>query len=411
MDQQDPTKKRKIDVDSPENDNTDGMDPSERDDRIKLMLSTMRRDDLQTILTEAAMQSNSVYEKIVAHANSDPTSRKLFIRGLAYSTTSDAVKSFFAQYGVIEEGTVVCNREGQSKGFGFITFTDLDAAHRAIKEPRKQIDGRTVFCNLAAAGNQGNGGTVGGGAGGGMVRSGGGGGDVGGDTSTRKLFVRGISYETTNDTFLHHFSRFGEVEEGGVVIDKQTDKCKGFGFVTFRGADAARKALEQPSFFLDGRTVHVNLAEEGKRNRDMGGGGGMQQQGGQQQQGGWGMQQGGQQNMQQGGFQGHNQHAAAMAAATAAWAAWNQGPRPGAPQTAQYGGYAQNPAAYQQQQQPQQAAQPPPQAQQVSPGQPPAGVPGQQQQQPQPGQQQQQAPQAGYPATFPFARPPGYMQG
>lgn len=411
MDQQDPTKKRKIDEDTPENDNTDGMDPSERDDRIKLMLSTMRRDDLQALLTEAAMQSNSVYEAIVAHANSDPTSRKLFIRGLAYSTTSDAVKSFFAQYGVIEEGTVVCNREGQSKGFGFITFTDLDAAHRAIKEPRKQIDGRTVFCNLAAAGNQGNGGTAGGGGGGAMVRGGGGGGGGGeGDTSTRKLFVRGISYETTNDTFLHHFSRFGEVEEGGVVIDKQTDKCKGFGFVTFRTTDAARKALEQPSFFLDGRTVHVNLAEEGKRSRDMGGGMGGQQQ---QQQGGWNnMQQGGQQNMQQGGFQGHNQHAAAMAAATAAWAAWNQGPRPGAPQAAQYGGYAPNPAGYQQQQQPQQSGQPqppqpPPQAQQVSPGQPPVGVPGQQQQP----QQGQQPPQAGYPATFPFARPPGYMQG
>jgi heterogeneous nuclear ribonucleoprotein A1/A3 len=396
MDQQDPTKKRKIE-DTPENANTDGMDPSEREERITLMLSTMRRDDLQSLLAEAALLSGPVYEKVVAHANADPTSRKLFVRGLAYSTTSDAVKSFFSQYGVIEEGTVVCNREGQSKGFGFITFTDLDAAHRAIKEPRKQIDGRTVFCNLAAAGNQGNGG-AGGAAGGGMSRGGGGGGgsDAGGDTAQRKLFVRGISYETTNDTFLHHFGRYGEVEEGGVVIDKQTDKCKGFGFVTFRTIDSARKALEQPSFFLDGRTVHVNLAEEGKRNRDMGGGGQHQQQ-----QGGWNMQ-GGQQNMQ--GFQGHN-HAAAMAAATAAWAAWNQGPRPGAPQAAQYGGYAPNPAAYQQQQQPGQPQQQQGQPQQVS-AQPSAGVPGQQQQQPQPGQQQ-----AGYPGSFPFARPPGYMQG
>jgi heterogeneous nuclear ribonucleoprotein A1/A3 len=389
MDLQDPTKKRKIDEETPANDSTNGMDASERAERIELMLSTMRRDGLQSLLTEAAMQNNGVYEKIVTHANADPTSRKLFVRGLAYSTTSDAVKSYFAKYGVIEEGTVVCNREGQSKGFGFITFTDLDAAHRAIKEPRKQIDGRTVFCNLAAAGNQGNGGA--GGSAGGSAR-GGMGGDSGADTSQRKLFVRGISYETTNDTFMHHFARFGEVEEGGVVIDKQTDKCKGFGFVTFRTVEATRKALEQPSFFLDGRTVHVNLAEEGKRDR------GNQQQ---QQQGGWNHMQGGQQQGMQQGFQDHNQHAAAMAAATAAWAAWNQGPRPGAPQAAQYGGYAPQPGAYQQQQ-PGQLQQQQPQ-QQAALGQPPAGVPAQ--------GQQQQVPQAGYPASFPFPRPPGYMQG
>jgi len=94
----------------------------------------------------------------------------------------------------------------------------------------------------------------------------------------KKLFVGGLAWATTDDGLRQAFSRFGEVTESKVVMDRETGRSRGFGFVSFANeADAEAAAAAMNGREIDGRPVRVNPAEEkpaGSRGGFGGGGGG-----------------------------------------------------------------------------------------------------------------------------------------
>ena len=80
---------------------------------------------------------------------------------------------------------------------------------------------------------------------------------------SKKLFVGGLSWGTTDDTLREAFGQFGQVEEAKVITDRDTGRSRGFGFVTFAETDCAEKALSNMNGAdLDGRTLRVDLAAE-----------------------------------------------------------------------------------------------------------------------------------------------------
>ncbi len=80
---------------------------------------------------------------------------------------------------------------------------------------------------------------------------------------SKKLFVGGLSWGTTEATLNEAFAKFGEVSEAKVVTDRESGKSRGFGFVTFANDDDATKAMEELNGKpLDGRTITVNEARE-----------------------------------------------------------------------------------------------------------------------------------------------------
>ena len=82
---------------------------------------------------------------------------------------------------------------------------------------------------------------------------------------SKKIYVGNLSYSTTEETLRNQFSQFGEVETVTVIMDKITNRSKGFGFVEMTDDEAARDAistLNQKD--IDGRKVRVNEAEERK---------------------------------------------------------------------------------------------------------------------------------------------------
>lgn len=83
------------------------------------------------------------------------------------------------------------------------------------------------------------------------------------DPGHRKIFVRGLGWDTTTETLKTVFSQFGEVEEGAVIMDKATGKSRGFGFVTFKHMDGAQRSLKEPSKRIDGRMTVCQLASTG----------------------------------------------------------------------------------------------------------------------------------------------------
>ncbi|KAI4343963.1 hypothetical protein L6164_011248 [Bauhinia variegata] len=86
-----------------------------------------------------------------------------------------------------------------------------------------------------------------------------------------RLFVGGVSYSTDESSLREAFSKYGTVVDARVIVDRETGRSRGFGFVTFTSveeASSAIQALDQKD--LHGRIVRVNYANE--RPRGFGGG-------------------------------------------------------------------------------------------------------------------------------------------
>ena len=96
---------------------------------------------------------------------------KLYIGGLAYSTTSEGLREFFTQCGNVLSATVITDRfSGQSRGFGFVEMASAEDAQQAVSKLNGQeVDGRQIRVEPANAS------TGGGRSGGGFQRQGGGG--------------------------------------------------------------------------------------------------------------------------------------------------------------------------------------------------------------------------------------------
>ncbi|MBT4384346.1 RNA-binding protein [Candidatus Peregrinibacteria bacterium] len=78
---------------------------------------------------------------------------------------------------------------------------------------------------------------------------------------SKKLFVGGLAWGMTEDELREIFASFGDIEEAIIIIDREMNRSKGFGFVTFAddaAADAAIEALDGSEQM--GRNIVVNEA-------------------------------------------------------------------------------------------------------------------------------------------------------
>jgi RNA recognition motif-containing protein len=96
----------------------------------------------------------------------------------------------------------------------------------------------------------------------------------------KKLYVGNLPYSATDDSLMQHFSAAGQVESAKVIIDRDSGRSKGFGFVEMASDGEATKAIEQLNGqAMDGRPLNVSEARpqaprEGGGGRGFGGGGG-----------------------------------------------------------------------------------------------------------------------------------------
>jgi RNA recognition motif-containing protein len=91
----------------------------------------------------------------------------------------------------------------------------------------------------------------------------------------KKLYVGGLSYDTTEETLKQTFAQAGTVESAKVIIDRDSGRSKGFGFVEMATDEEAAKAIETLNGKeLDGRSLTVNEAKPMVPRENRGGGGG-----------------------------------------------------------------------------------------------------------------------------------------
>jgi RNA recognition motif-containing protein len=91
---------------------------------------------------------------------------------------------------------------------------------------------------------------------------------------SNKLFVGNLSFNTTENDLNDAFAAHGTVTEANLMMDRETGRPRGFGFVTMSSAEEAQKAIEALNGKdMDGRALTVNVAKP-REERSGGGGGG-----------------------------------------------------------------------------------------------------------------------------------------
>ena len=90
-----------------------------------------------------------------------------------------------------------------------------------------------------------------------------------------KLYVGNLSFRVSSEDLQEHFATAGEVTSANVVMDRETGRSRGFGFVEMASEDAANNAIAQfNGQEYDGRNMVVNEARPRDDSRGGGGGGG-----------------------------------------------------------------------------------------------------------------------------------------
>mmetsp|Transcript_60836 Transcript_60836/g.144979 ORF Transcript_60836/g.144979 Transcript_60836/m.144979 type:complete len:280 (-) Transcript_60836:71-910(-) len=166
---------------------------------------------------------------------------KIYVGGLSYDTTNDSLQSHFEQFGEVEDCIVMVDKgTGKSRGFGFVTFKDASGMNAALGTSNN-VDGREVSCKKAVRENHGA-----------IVQG------SEGTFNSVKLFVGGLPASCDYDKFTEYFGKYGAIEDAVVMMDNNTGRHRGFGYVTFAESSAVEAALENYSGNqIDGKWIEV----------------------------------------------------------------------------------------------------------------------------------------------------------
>ncbi|ERM99010.1 UBP1-associated protein 2A [Amborella trichopoda] len=216
-------------------------------EKVKKLLEPFGKDQLVDILREISVKNPSFISKINKAAEHDPSHRKIFVHGLGWDATNEALISIFKKFGTIEDCKVVSDKlTGRAKGYGFILFKHRSGARKALKQPQKKIGNRLTSCQLASAGpvpTQ----------------------HPGPDLTGKKIYVSNVASDITPQKLYAFFSRFGEIEEGPLGLDKVTGKPRGFAIFVYKSPESVKKVLEEPFKNFEGHNLHCQKAVEGMK--------------------------------------------------------------------------------------------------------------------------------------------------
>ncbi|KAI3434176.1 uncharacterized protein J3R85_006825 [Psidium guajava] len=175
---------------------------------------------------------------------------KLFVGGISWDTNEERLRDYFQNFGEVVEAVIMRDRAtGRARGFGFVVFADPAVAERVVME-KHVIDGRSVEAkkavprddhNILSRNNRSISGSP-------------------GPTRTKKIFVGGLPSTITESDFKKYFDQFGIITDVVVMYDHNTQRPRGFGFITYDSEDAADRVLYKTFHELKGKMVEVKRA-------------------------------------------------------------------------------------------------------------------------------------------------------
>lgn len=185
----------------------------------------------------------------------DPSARRsgvgnIFIKNLDESIDNKALHDTFTAFGNILSCKIAMNADGQSRGFGFVHFETEEAANLAIEKVNGMLlEGKKVFVGKF------------------LKRS-----ERDTDQTQQKftnIFVKNLEPEVTEEMLHEKFSQYGVITNL-VIMRDDSGKSKGFGFVNFESADAAKAAVETlNNSQIGSKSVFVGRAQKKSEREQM----------------------------------------------------------------------------------------------------------------------------------------------
>ena len=171
---------------------------------------------------------------------------KIYCGSLSFDSTEETIRELFGEYGQVFSIYLPEDKQyGGSRGFAIITMAAEGGAKAIDELDGVDVDGRNIRVNEAKPK-----GTA--------------------ATSTTKIYVGNLDFDTTVDTLREAFSEFGEVRDCTLPEDRDFGGSRGFGFVVMDAADVVTALTELDGLELDGRVIRVTEADgrRGGRNDD-----------------------------------------------------------------------------------------------------------------------------------------------
>ncbi|XP_029952852.1 RNA-binding protein 28 isoform X2 [Salarias fasciatus] len=184
----------------------------------------------------------------------------VFVGSLPASASNERLEEIFSEIGPVKQCFVV-KKKGAEKcqGYGFVTFSMLEDAQRALKEV-KDYDGHKLFLSVAKKKMRDK-----------KKKAGEESGEAPEDSEQKpkasrkkavkaRLIIRNLSFKCTEDELKEIFGKFGTVVDAYIPL-KPDGKMRGFGFVLFKTVSGAAKALSEMNLKeIKGRQVAVDWA-------------------------------------------------------------------------------------------------------------------------------------------------------
>ncbi|KAF8645624.1 hypothetical protein AX16_007706 [Volvariella volvacea WC 439] len=159
---------------------------------------------------------------------------KMFIGGLNWDTTDEGLRNYFSQFGKVDACTIMRDASGTSRGFAFLTFED-PASVNAVVAQTHVLDGKTIDPKRAIPREE--------------------------HLRNARYFVGGLAPSTTAESMKKFFSTYGKVVDATVMLDRETGRSKGFGFVTFEDSTNVDQLVGKMGLILDDKQIEVKMAQ------------------------------------------------------------------------------------------------------------------------------------------------------
>lgn len=160
---------------------------------------------------------------------------KMFIGGLNWETTEDGLKNYFNKYGHVTELRIMRDAtSGRSRGFGFLTFEEPSSVDEVVKT-QHILDGKVIDPKRSIPREE--------------------------KDKTGKIFVGGIGSDVRPKEFEDFFAQYGTIIDAQLMLDKDTGRSRGFGFITYDTPDAVDRVCANKYIEFKGKQIEIKRAE------------------------------------------------------------------------------------------------------------------------------------------------------
>jgi len=168
----------------------------------------------------------------------DP-SKKIFIGGVPRTVSDDEYREYFRSFGELDDCILMRDSVGVCRGFGFVTYKE-QSAYEDVLQAQLQLRGRKLEPKKAVPSKE-------------M--------QIKDEKSEVKVFIGGLASDVDKSRLDDYFIRYGQIVDSIVMMDSESGKSRGFGFVTFADSASVDELMKNPKFMFCGKEIQCKRAQ------------------------------------------------------------------------------------------------------------------------------------------------------